>query len=384
MKLVITRTVSLLLLATLSSVALADPIVFEGFDGYPEDALISDNPAGPAPGLAGDWTLAPDNFFYVNRTELDLEAGVDKAVYDMPYDDNGARTAQRQTAREYALLDADGDVFYAGFRVNPPRADGAMLFSLILEQLVGGGQPALSFGMNDGSFVVGNGGVNTDVQGGTATAEEMQLVLRVEYGGGGSGPDGLEVVTLWVDPVDEGSSAVIDQVAVDLLNGGGVVLTAVAIRGEQMDGQPALFDDLAVGFEFADVITAPPDGSLSNDLGVNGLFYDPNNSGHGFDFVAHTLGLTVYYYGHTAGGERLWLVSEDYGADLGFDQPFTLEMFEVATGVFGQPESPATAWGTVTIELADCDSGHASFSGLDGSMEMDFVRLTALPGTTCH
>lgn len=364
--------------------AWADPIIYETFSNYPDDALISATPAGPAIGLTGDWSLAPDNFFYVNMTQADPEGGTGKAVYDMPYDDNGARTAQRSAAPEHALLAQDGDVFYASFRIQPARFDGYMRFMLALEQLAGGGQPELSFGIQDGHFMVGNGGVNVDVEGGIPGTLEMRLVLRVEYGDGGTGPDDLEVVTLWVDPASAASAPVIDAVPVDFLNRGGARIVGVAIRGDQMDGQPAFFDDLVVGYEFEDVIEAPSADVLTNHAGLNGLFYDPDNPGHGFNFVVHRYGLAVYYFGHTAAGERLWLVSTNYEGDLEYDEPIVMDLLEVTGGVFGLPQPPATPWGALTLEFFDCDSGRATLSGLDGDLDVDFIRLSGLPGIGCH
>jgi hypothetical protein len=259
-----------------------------------------------------------------------------------------------------------------------------MIFGLTLDRLDGGGQTDVSFGMIDGHFIIGNGGVDVDISGGAPTVTEMRVVLRVEYGDSGSGPDDNEVVTLWVDPVNEFGSPVIDRVPIDFLNSGGARITAVSMRGGQMAGQPAYFDDLLVGSEFEDVVLAPPLVALTNDLGMNGLFYDPNNPGHGFNFIAHAGGLTVFYFGHTAGGERLWLISEIFEGDLEYDTPIELEMLEVQSGVFGQPQLPATAWGTLTLDLADCDTGHASVSGIDGDLEMDFVRLTGMPGIRCQ
>ena len=374
----------LLGLATVSNAAQADPIIYESFTGYPDNSLISVHPAGPAIGLAGDWFLDSENNFYVNRTQADLDAGTGKAVYDFPYDDNGMRTAQRYSSQDHVLFSLDGESFYASFLIDPPSSGGDMIFTLTLDRLNGGGQPDLSFGMRNGSFIVGNGAENVDVVGGVPSAAEMLVVLRIEYGDASTGPDDLEVVTLWVNPADESSSPVIDNVPVDILHRGGGRIAAVSIRGDQMAGQPAFFDDLLVGPGFADVIAPPPAGSLINDLGMNGLFYDPNNSGHGFNFVAHALGLTVYYYGHTATGERLWLISEVFEGDLEFDMTFELEMYEVVSGVFGQPQLPVTTWGTIAISLADCDTGHASFSGLDGTLEMDLIRLTAMPGISCN
>jgi hypothetical protein len=372
------------LLVSTSVAVQAETIIFESFTGYPDNALISDSPAGPALGLTGDWSLAPGGDFYVNRTEHDLGAATGKAAYDMPVDYNGARTAQRLTSAAHVLLGGDGDVFYASFRILPPRAAGHMIFGLTLDQLDGGGQADLSFGMIDGHFVIGNGGVDVDVSGGAPTVTQMRVVLRVEYHDSGSGSGDNEFVTLWVNPVDEFSTPVIDGVAVDLLNSGGARLSGVSMRGGQMAGQPAYFDDLMVGFGFADVMATPASVGLVNDLAMNGLFYDPDNPGHGFNFVVHGLGLTVYYYGHTATGERLWLMSETFAADLEFDLPFELEMLEVVTGEFGLPQLPPTAWGTIAFNLADCDSGHASFSGGDGDLEMDFIRLSGMPGISCQ
>lgn len=86
-----------------------------------------------------------------------------------------------------------------------------------------------------------------------------------------SGPDDDEVVTLWVDPIDEFSMPVIDGVATDLLNRGGGKITDVSIRGDQMLGQPAFFDNLRVGTSFSAVahgadVPLPGDFDADGDL----------------------------------------------------------------------------------------------------------------------
>lgn len=122
---------------------------------------------------------------------------------------------------------------------------------------------------------------------------------------------------------------------------------------------------------------------LQNQVALNGLFYDAANPGHGFDINVHEAGVTVFYYGHTSNGERLWLISDLYVADFRFDVPFEMDMFEVVEGVFGSPVQPSAFWGTITITMTDCDSGHASLSGIDGDIEMDLVRLVGLSGMDC-
>ncbi len=81
----------------------------------------------------------------------------------------------------------------------------------------------------------------------------VEVVVRVEYGDASTGPTDLEHITLWVDPDDEASLPVIDS-SVDFLNRGGGKVAAVEIRGDWMLGQPSFFDDIRVGFAFADVI----------------------------------------------------------------------------------------------------------------------------------
>jgi hypothetical protein len=237
----------------------ATKIIEETFTGYQDDSLISDSPAGPALGLAGDWTLVPRSDFYVNRTQVDLDAGTGKAVYDRPSDDNGTREATRDTAADHVLLEADGDLFYASFLIEPGRVDGRMTLELKISRLDGGGVPDVSFGIVDGEYIVGNGGVDIDVGGGDVAAGEQRVVVRVEYGDASGGADDDEVVTLWVDPADELSTPVIDSVSTDFLNRGGAKVTAIAIRGESMLGAPAFFDDLRVATSFEDVAgPAPP------------------------------------------------------------------------------------------------------------------------------
>lgn len=116
----------------------------------------------------------------------------------------------------------------------------------------------------------------------------------------------------------------------------------------------------------------------------NAVYYDPNNPGHGFDFNVIEPGIFIFYYGHTAAGERLWLISDLYPGEVQYGVPFELTVFERADGSFGLPGSNETVWGTITFTLHDCGTGHATFSGIDGAQEMDFVRLAGLPGIQCQ
>ena len=171
----------------LSGALQAERIVDERFSGYPDNALISASPAGPAKGLLGDWSLDAESDFYVNRTQLDLNAGTGKAVYDRPSDDNGARIATRRTSADHVLFQNDGDLFYASFLIDPARSGGDMTFELELERVDGGGARDCSFGLIGGHYAVGNGGVDVDARGDGATAAEQLVVLRIKYGDSGTG-----------------------------------------------------------------------------------------------------------------------------------------------------------------------------------------------------
>jgi hypothetical protein len=122
---------------------------------------------------------------------------------------------------------------------------------------------------------------------------------------------------------------------------------------------------------------------LTSQQDLNGVFYDPANSGHGFDFNLHEFGLTVYYYGHTKDGERLWLISEVHTDEIRLRDQITLNMYEIAEGTFGAP-GDVTAWGTLNITWEDCNSGYVTLDGVDGQMNMSIVRIVGLPESACQ
>lgn len=128
----------------------------------------------------------------------------------------------------------------------------------------------------------------------------------------------------------------------------------------------------------------PGTRTLANAAGLNGLFYDPSNPGHGFDINFTDDGLVVYYYGHTEGGERLWLVSEAGDDHLRFGQPIELALYEWPGGAFGTPAPGGTTpWGMMTLILQDCHGGDAVLDGLDGRVVVPLVRLAGVPGVFC-
>jgi hypothetical protein len=244
------------------SVLQAELIIEETFTGYPDNALISASPAGGAVGLTGDWTLVPNSDFYVNKTQADDNAGTGGAVYDRPSGDNGAREATRDTSADHVLYQTDGDTFYASFLIDPARSTGSMTFELQIDRYDGGGAIDFAFGITNGEYILGNGGIDVNVSGGTVTVDEQLVLVRVEYGDSNSGPDDNEIITLWVDPTDELSTPVIDSALTDLLSNGGGKIASISIRGDHMLGSPAFFDNLRVGTSFDAVVPEPSTISL--------------------------------------------------------------------------------------------------------------------------
>ena len=127
----------------------------------------------------------------------------------------------------------------------------------------------------------------------------------------------------------------------------------------------------------------PPDPGLVNDSGLIGLFYDPENPGHGFDISGSQAGLVIYYFGQSASGELLWLVSELYQENIDFNSEFVVPVFYVV-GTFGSPRMLAEQWGQLTMTFSDCNTGRATLDGQDGFLEIDITRLVGLEGRRCN
>jgi hypothetical protein len=281
---------------SLSSSLQAELMIEETFTDYLDNALISADPAGQAFGLTGNWSLVPDSNFYVNKTQADFDAGTGKAVYDRPSGDNGTRTATRNTSTDHVLYENDGDLFYASFLIDPARVSGDMTFELNLRRIDGGGVSDFIFGISGGQYFVGNDGINLSVGGGTVTAAEQLVVVRIEYGAADNGPDADEVVTLWTDPVDESSTPVIDGDLTDILTRGGGKITSVSMRGDQMFGAPAFYDNLRVGSSFTAVTALPAD--FDEDGDVDGADFLKWQRGESFDPLSQSdLYEWVKYFG---------------------------------------------------------------------------------------
>jgi len=201
--------------------------------------------------------------------------------------------------------------------------------------------------------------------------------------------DGIEESTLKIcsDPIDESC----DSKCGDVFTKSSYALTKYSsLTSEKMDLNKGflLYWDLnptpiQVDIEAYDPSLYGGEPVLKNQLAVNGVFFDPGNPGHGFDFNMTEYGLIIYYYGHTIDGERLWLISSVSAASIAYNSPVTLTMSEVAYGTFNNPVQLETSWGSLTFTFTDCDNGVAVLDGIDGRFEMNFTRGAGLKDISC-
>lgn len=130
---------------------------------------------------------------------------------------------------------------------------------------------------------------------------------------------------------------------------------------------------------------APPAAVVGNNA-QNGLFYDPNKDGEGYNFVTTPSGTIIYFYGSDQFGNRLWLISDLIPGEFGPGSSIEVTMFESTGGTFGAPVASARAlsvWGTLIIDFTACDSAEARLNGVDGLKVSQLVKLAGVAGTGC-
>jgi hypothetical protein len=121
--------------------------------------------------------------------------------------------------------------------------------------------------------------------------------------------------------------------------------------------------------------------------GVAGLWYDPSLDGEGFNVIATPSGTVLFFYGYTANGERLWLISETFAGDIGFEQVLDLIMYEGTGGTFAQPAPSAEAlneWGKVNALFDACGSGRLALNGNDGIKATYQIKLAGIADANCE
>jgi len=121
--------------------------------------------------------------------------------------------------------------------------------------------------------------------------------------------------------------------------------------------------------------------------GIAGLWYDPSLDGEGFNIIATPSGTVLFFYGYTASGERLWLISETFTADIRFEQMLDLTMYEGSGGTFDQPAPSSEAlseWGRLNALFDACGSARLALNGKDGIKATYQVKLAGITDADCQ
>ncbi len=119
---------------------------------------------------------------------------------------------------------------------------------------------------------------------------------------------------------------------------------------------------------------------------LSGLWYNPSLDGEGFNVIVSEGGTTVFFYGYSAAGERVWLVSSLFEGQWEFDVPVSFTLFEGRAGTFDQPAAPPDGlgeWGTLILTFSDCGNGRFQLDGNDGAKDSQAIKLSGIEGLSC-
>ena len=145
----------------------------------------------------------------------------------------------------------------------------------------------------------------------------------------------------------------------------------------------------SVGSHTFYVDASPPKTPVSAPENVRfaGLWFNPDDSGEGYNFITSRSGFVVYYYGNDRDGQRLWLVSEGNPADVVPGEPLNMVMYESTGGSFDAPITSGrglSRWGTLDLTFQGCDRASVQLTGRDGIKSNTIQTLAPLAGIDCE
>lgn len=126
--------------------------------------------------------------------------------------------------------------------------------------------------------------------------------------------------------------------------------------------------------------------ATGSSFDYSGLWYDPSLDGEGYIVYETPYGWMIYFFGYSADGEFMWLVSNIVTLDqLLFGVPFELPMLIGEPGSFEQPtpSSELQPWGTLSVTFNSCTTGVFTLEGLDGEKTSNVVKLVGVEDTSC-
>ena len=131
-------------------------------------------------------------------------------------------------------------------------------------------------------------------------------------------------------------------------------------------------------------LSGAPGPSPGSDF--TGPWFDSTLDGEGYLIFQTPAGWLIYFFGYTADGKRLWLISNLLVIDsLVWGQEYEFSMLVGTPGSFAMPSpsSELTAWGILRILLDDCFSGVFTLDGIDGLKTSNVIKIVGVEGTSC-
>jgi hypothetical protein len=119
----------------------------------------------------------------------------------------------------------------------------------------------------------------------------------------------------------------------------------------------------------------------------SGPWFDPALDGEGYLVYQTPAGWLIYFFGYSADGKTLWLVSNLVKLDqLIMGEPFELFMLVGKPGTFTEPtpSDELTPYGFLSVTFDSCTTGQFILDGLDGKKTSNVTKLIGVDGTDCE
>lgn len=119
----------------------------------------------------------------------------------------------------------------------------------------------------------------------------------------------------------------------------------------------------------------------------SGPWFDPSLDGEGYLVFQTPAGWLIYYFGYSADGTFLWLVSNLVQLEeLIWGVPFELNMLIGEPGTFDMPtpSSELKPYGTLSVTFDSCTAGQFILDGLDGLKTSNVIKIVGVDGTICE
>lgn len=119
----------------------------------------------------------------------------------------------------------------------------------------------------------------------------------------------------------------------------------------------------------------------------SGPWYDPTLDGEGYLIFNTPVGWLIYFFGYSADGDRLWLISNLIQIDalvLGQEYEFSMLVGTPGSFTLPTPSDQLILWGILKIVLDDCVSGVFTLDGADGLKVANVIKVIGVEGTSCQ